>query len=432
MTTFEGAISDPRGTLGGLAIAFAFLIFGSLVLAIDGPSLLAHPTAFPTLAVIHAFAAFIVLSIVAATHQLIPVVTGGRTLPAWVALAFGAPIAIGFALLVASFEGAGLFVPAGTLLAVGIGAWSLAMLARLIFASRELRLRIALAIAVAALLGAAAIGTQMALAFGGATSGGWLRLAPVHALLAIAGFASATIVAISYRLVPMFALSHTDDGLRRFLPALGVPALAVVAALCWFGPVWILRSMLAAVLVAFVAFIIIQAGVLRRRLRRVLDVSLRYAVVTWSFAILALLAALSATVAPSLAPVAVILAVLGWITPAILGYAYKIVGFLAWQRAKDRYPQAQLPPLSGAVDLRLSGFALLALTIGALGNAIAAVGPTLFGIPEILYYAGVLLSLAALARVIVRYRRISCNEPSTAAGSIHRSRWSASLPNSTR
>lgn len=427
-----GTISDPRGTLGGFGIAFVFLIAGSLALAVNGPSLLAHPTAFPTLAVVHAFAAFIVLSIVAAAHQLVPVVTGGRTLPAWVALAFAAPIAIGFALLVASFEGAGLFGPAGIVLAVGIGSWSLATLARLTFAPREFRLRIALGIAVAALLGAATIGTQMALTFGGATSGGWLRLAPVHALLAIAGFASAAIVAVSYRLVPMFALSHTDDGIRRFLPALGVPALAVVAALCWFGPVWILRSLLAALLVAVVAFIIIQAGVLRRRLRRVLDVSLRYAVVTWSFAILALLAALSATVAPSLAPVPVILAVLGWITPAILGYAYKIVGFLAWQRAKERYPQAQLPPLSGAVDLRLAEFALFALALGGLGSAIAATGPTLLGIPEILYCAGVLLSLTALARIIARYRRISCNEPSTAVGSIHRSRWSASLPNSTR
>jgi hypothetical protein len=427
----QGAISDPRGTLGGLAIAFAFLLFGSLALAVDGPSLVAHPAAFPTLAVIHAFAAFIVLSIVAAAHQLIPVVTGGRTLPAWVALAFGTPIAIGFALLVASFEGAGLFEPAGIVLAAGIGAWSLATLARLIFAPRELRLRIAFAIAVAALMGAAAIGTQMALAFGGATSGGWLRLAPVHALLAIAGFASAAIVAVTYRLVPMFALSHTDDGIRRFLPALGIPTLAIVAALCWFGPMWALRGTLAAVLLAFAAFAAIQAGVLRRRLRRVLDVSLRYAIVTWAFAILALLAALTATVEPSLGPAAVVLAVLGWITPAILGYAYKIVGFLAWQRAKDTYPQAQLPPLSSAVDLRLAGFALLALAVGTLGSAIAAIGPALFGIPEILYYVGVLLSLTALARIVLRYRRVTCNEPSTAAGSIHQSRWSASLPSST-
>lgn len=427
-----GTLSDPRGTLGGFGIAFVFLIVGSLALAVDGPSLLAHPMAFPTLAVIHAFAAFIVLSIVAAAHQLVPVVTGGRTLPAWVALAFGAPIAIGFALLIASFEGAGAFGPAGIVLAIGIGAWSLATLVRLMVAPRELRLRIALGIAVAALLGAAAIGTKMALAFGGVTSGEWLRLAPVHALLAIVGFASAAIVAVSYRLVPMFALSHTDDRMHGFLPALGIPAFVIAAALCCFGPLWILRVVLAAVLVAFLAFAAIQVGVLRRRLRRVLDVSLRYAVVTWSFAILALLAALGATAAPFLAPVAVILAVLGWITPAILGYAYKIVGFLAWQRAKDRYPQAQLPPLSGAVDLRLAGFALFALALGALGSAIAATGPTLLGIPEILYCAGVLLSLTALARIIARYRRISCNEPSTAVGSIHRSRWSASLPNSTR
>ncbi|MGH7714522.1 MAG: hypothetical protein ACREML_00865 [Vulcanimicrobiaceae bacterium] len=371
------------------------------------------------------------LAIVAAAHQLIPVVTGARTLPAWVALVLAAPIALGFGLLVASFNGADIFAPAAVALAIGIGLWSIVMLARLLLGPREVRLRIVLALAVLALGSALAIGAGMALAFDGVAAGGWLRLAPVHALLALGGFASTVIVAVSYRLVPMFALSHTSNSSARFLPALVLAPLFALAACGWLAWLWLLRIALVAVLLVFVTFIAIQAHTVHHRIRRQLDVSLRYAIVSWWFAMLAVVATLMATFAPPFAAVAVILAVLGWITPSILGYAYKIVGFLAWQHARDCFPGAQLPPLSGAVDLRLAGLALAALLTGTLGSAVAALGPTLLDIPEALYFAGVIGALFVLARIVTRYWRSSWNkESSTAADSIHPNRWSASLPNS--
>jgi hypothetical protein len=429
VTDLGGAISDPRGTLGVLALAFVFLLYGSVTFAVDGTWIIAHPTSFAALAVVHAFAGFIVLSIVAAAHQLIPVVTGGRTLGAWTALVLAAPIAIGFGLLILSFEGAGSFIPAAILLAIGIAAWSIAMLVRLVWAPRELRMRVALGLAVLALAGAAVIGTLMALAFGGSATTWSLKFAPAHAMLALVGFVSATIVIVSYRLVPMFALAHTGNGTARFAPALLMTPLAMLAAFVWLDARWLFRIVLIAMLAVFAAFVVIQTSTIRHRLRRRLDVSLRYAMVTWSFAILALLAASAGAFLPSLSATAVLLALLGWIIPSILGYAYKIVGFLAWQRARERFPVTELEPLSGVVNYRLTTVALVALALGTFGCAAAPLfGQLVVAISPVLYCAGVLLSLAALIQIISRYRRPLCKASSTVVGSIHPSRLSEFSP----
>lgn len=432
MIGLQDAVSDPRGTLGVLAAAFAFLLYGSFAFTVRGASIAADPTGPAALAVVHAFAAFIVLAIVAATHQLVPVLTGSRPLPPWGAFIPAAPLALGFALLIASFGGIPLFVPAALLLGFGAALWSALMLGRMISGPRERRLQIALGLAILAFAAAAAIGVAMALALGGRPTFGWLRFADAHAVLAIAGFVSAVTATISYRLVPMFALSHTQDGLLRFLPALAAAPLAAVAAGALFTPAAVLRVALAALLAAFLGFVAAQVDAVRHRLRRRLDVSLRYALVSWSFGLASLLVALGATWMPSLAPIAVLLALLGWIVPGILGYAYKIVGFLAWQRARTRFPEATLPPLADAVDPRFAAVALYAVVIGLLGSAadFAAHG-ALRDVPQALYCGGVLIVLALLARIVLRYRRPSCNEASTAVASIRRSPWSASSRRST-
>lgn len=67
----------------------------------------------------HAFAAFIVIAIVAASNQLVPVLSGApRAAPGAVILT-SLPLVVGFAALIASFAGAPLFVPSGVLLGGG-------------------------------------------------------------------------------------------------------------------------------------------------------------------------------------------------------------------------------------------------------------------------------------------------------------------------
>jgi hypothetical protein len=73
----------------------------------------------------------------------------------------------------------------------------------------------------ASFVAAALLGSALALALGGFGGSSILAFAPAHALLAIIAFGSATVVAIAYRFVPMFALAHTQGRkFQRYLNAL--------------------------------------------------------------------------------------------------------------------------------------------------------------------------------------------------------------------
>jgi hypothetical protein len=62
----EGGGLSPRVSAAVLAAAFAFFLLDCILLVASGPSL----------STVHAFAAFIVIAIVAASNQLVPVLSG--------------------------------------------------------------------------------------------------------------------------------------------------------------------------------------------------------------------------------------------------------------------------------------------------------------------------------------------------------------------
>lgn len=401
----------PAGSAAVLALALAFFLAGCALLATYGA----------TLPALHAFAAFIVLAIVAALDQLVPVLTGAPNAPALIVAAFGVAFTAGFGLLVAAFLGAGTFASAGiTLGATGL-AWAGWTLARLMRAVLEREIAWVLGGATAAFGLAAAVGAGMALELGG-HGGGMLPLARMHATFAIGAFASVTVVAVSYRLVPMFALAHVS--LRRWdrLPAAAILVCAAASASPPFGARLAFFAMLAMMGLAARTHLVS----LRTRMRRRLDVSLRYALVAWSFAFAAAGLALTATWIPGAARPAVICAVLGWLSVSILGYAYKIAGFLLWQIAKERSPGAALTPLSAAVPEPPTTIALVLLVLGTAGAVCTdALAPPYARASFVVYALGGLIAVATCARLgLVYLKGRPCPTPfaSTTAGSVRPNR----------
>jgi hypothetical protein len=172
-----------------------------------------------------------------------------------------------------------------------------------------------------------------------------------HIHLALIGWVTLMIVGVSYRLVAMFSLSHIESktpGIAALILAnIGLTGLVLD---CLFAsrrllPVW--ATILAA---AYAAYAYQMNGIFRGRLRRI-DPALGYTLLAlFGGAVWAALGlGLSFGFVPDDTPreIAYILAaLLGWVTPFILGQIHKIVPFLVWLHVfspKNWRPPLQIP-----------------------------------------------------------------------------------------
>ncbi|HEV7180428.1 MAG TPA: hypothetical protein VGN11_11175, partial [Candidatus Baltobacteraceae bacterium] len=187
-------------SIGLLLVAILFQIAGAAMLVAGAPPL----------AVLHAFAAFVVLAIVAASHQLIPVFFRCAPMPPGITLAVSAGFIAGFVLLIDAFCGAPTFASAGVILSMSTLTWGTMVLCRLIPARAERSTGVAIGLATASFVVAGVLGALAAAAIGRGSSFP-VRLPVIHGSLMILAFASVFVVALSYRFVPMFALAHTSE-----------------------------------------------------------------------------------------------------------------------------------------------------------------------------------------------------------------------------
>lgn len=386
-----GVVSDPRGSGSVMVLGIAYFLAGCVLLAATGGSL----------AALHAFAAFVVLAAVAASNQLIPVLTRAPTVAAGPVIAIGGAFGIGFGLLIAAFCGAPTFGPAGILLALTAIVWVGWTAARLFAGQAERATRWALGLALLGFACAAVLGAAFAGALQGTLSPRLLGLAPVHAVLAIGAFASVLVIAISYRFVPMFSIAHGAAYGRKIPQWVLIAALAGIA----IGATHVVAvRLLLAVVLACVAWIVqTHLRTLALRARKRLDVSLRFAAVAWSCALTATACAIVGTWYPPLMEAAVALAVLGWLCLSILGYAFKVLGFLAWQIARGRDAHAKLPPLGSTVNERLALVGLALLAIGAIGSAGEFANAWSGSIAHVVYLAGACATVTAVGLLVTSY-----------------------------
>lgn len=234
-----------------------------------------------------------------------------------------------------------------------------------------------------------------------------LRVLAAHLHLAVLGWVLLMIVGVSHRLLPMFLLSHGADTrwTRRalLLIASGVAVLATGilvprAAVTWSG---------AALLEAGVACFFRQAWAFYRvRVRRRIDIGMRYARLALGFLLVAALLG-PAVLAwgdsrPRLATIYVLVGLLGGIVLYVIGFFYKIVPLLAWTvRFRGQMGKQSVPTVAqmysdrlAVVQLALMGGAVVMI---ASGTASGLVALTRAG--GVMFLGGVLVFIAQLARV---------------------------------
>lgn len=199
-----------------------------------------------------------------------------------------------------------------------------------------------------------------------------IRVLATHLHVALVGWVLVTIVGMSHRLLPMFLLAHGTDTrwTRRALALLasGVVTLAAgltvqIAPLAWIG---------VALLECGVAAFLVQArGCFRARLRRRLDIGMRFAAVALCF--LASAAALGPIVlafgasSPRLGTAYVALGLLGGIVLYVAGYFYKIVPFLVWiARYHGRVGTGRLPAVADLYIARIAQIQLFTMSAGVV------------------------------------------------------------------
>jgi len=205
------------------------------------------------------------------------------------------------------------------------------------------------------------------------------RLLVVHAHLGVIGWLTLLIVGVSYQLVPMFGLAHgySERPARLVLILLNVGLLALAVAVLMDAAPW--ASALAAlpILVGLALYVWDMVRIIRRRMRRRMDIGLRY-----MLASLVYLLAAAATGVGLLARLPAerwaiaygYLAIGGWVSLVVIGMAHKIVPLLVWHvRFGRRLGLEQVPLPNDLLSERLGLVVLGLWNVGVVGAVTGSV-----------------------------------------------------------
>ena len=238
-------------------------------------------------------------------------------------------------------------------------------------------------------------------------AGARLRVLAIHLHVALVGWALIMMVGVSHRLLPMFLLSHGADTrwTKRSLASLagGVALLSAGLTLQQPAATWAAVALLEAGIGCFVW----QAlAFYRARVRRQIDVGMRYAGTALGFLVVSALLGASVLVGgvahPRLATAYIVVGLLGGIILYVVGFFYKIVPLLAWTvRYRDRMGTGTAPTVAQTFSARVAHVQLALMALGvallATGVAVASVHVTRCG--AALFLAGVILFVTQIVRV---------------------------------
>jgi hypothetical protein len=204
---------------------------------------------------------------------------------------------------------------------------------------------------VSALCVVVCLGLTMALDLQYGFLGMWLeQVLLIHLALGIVGWLSNTLMGVSYTLVRMFALAHGHgDRLGRCVFGLlngGIVVLALGFVVSWWPLVVVGGGALVAAVWLF-AYDFLRMLCMRRR--RVLDVTQYHSIAAVVYFVLVTPLALAASLAgweqPTLLAALGLAALVGWLGQSMVGYLYKIVPFLVWQKRYGPLVGRQKVPL---------------------------------------------------------------------------------------
>lgn len=344
----QGAAARARATSAPLWYLYSAVV--ALVLFCTGLIALAPEAVDSTLtphvlALLHlATLGVLTTAIMGALWQLLPVILVVPAPPAWMTRAHYPLWLAGVAVLVAGFWSG--WWPAlaagGSLVVLGAVLFAAAMLRTIAVAPRRplaaYFVAAGLVYLVLVVLGGLMLAVDLQTGFLGDRL---LRVLPAHLLLGFAGWGVGTVMGVSYKLAPMFALAHVRDerpGWLCFgLLNGGLVALALGLLGGWPPAVGLVPATL--IVLAVLVFTADTVRILRSRHKKTLEPTQWHALTGLGFLLVCGAATVrAATGAPGwwfdgrTATALGLLFLLGFVAQTIMGYLYKIVPFLVWNR----------------------------------------------------------------------------------------------------
>ncbi|MGH2343851.1 MAG: hypothetical protein ACRDG4_01400, partial [Chloroflexota bacterium] len=344
----RGAAARARASVVPLwylyTAAAALVLFGTALIAL-APDARATTLTPHVLAVIHlATLGVLTTAIMGALWQLLPVILVVPAPAAWISRAHYPLWLVGVALLVAGFWSNQwpALAAGGSLVTLGAIAFAAVMLRTIVRAPRRplsaYFIAAGLLYLVVVVLGGLTLAIDLQTSFLGDRL---LRVLPAHLLLGFAGWGIGTVIGVSYKLAPMFALAHVAGerlGWWCFgLLQSGILVLALALTAGWPQAVGLAAGI--AILLALVLYAIDTVRILRSRNKKVLEPTQWHALAGIGYLLACCAIALydglgdagwwlDGRTATGLG----LLFLLGFIAQTIMGYLYKVVPFLVWNR----------------------------------------------------------------------------------------------------
>ena len=198
------------------------------------------------------------------------------------------------------------------------------------------------------------------------------QLIITHILLAVGGFFTMLIIGFSFKLVPMFTLAHgfsMRGRARLLLTAHGTIMLLLLGI--WTPYRLFLVIGLGLAIFALVDYLLLLRSIIKKRMRKRVDVPVRYAVFLPVIGIVTLLLILWQTVIPIgifLWQEMIMLYLLGYVTLSVIGFSYKIIPFLVWtKRYSQPQPGRKMVMIAELIQYKTTWPVMLLFAIALLG-----------------------------------------------------------------
>lgn len=203
------------------------------------------------------------------------------------------------------------------------------------------------------------------------------QILSTHILFGLAGWFTLLIIGFSYKLVPMFSLSHGFS--------MKMAKKAFIAYICglmlWTISVWIHHSVGQTIgwlllLMGFFLFTLDILEILKKRIRKQLDKPLQFSLLAIGTALAvhtcAFLLSLFQVTDMMIWSWLIYVYVMAWIIFSILGYLYKIVPFLWWtHRFSDKIGKEKVPTMKEMVNEKRSVQLFILFVVSMIGILVA-------------------------------------------------------------
>ncbi|MEO8971168.1 MAG: hypothetical protein ABI406_06150 [Ktedonobacteraceae bacterium] len=207
---------------------------------------------------------------------------------------------------------------------------------------------------------------------------GFDQLLLTHITLGLVGWLSSTLIGVSYTLTRLFALAHShDDRLGRIVFLL--LNVSIIGLACGFLFSAFILTIASGILLSATAWLFAYDywRLLYVRHRKVLDTTQYHAIAAVLY--FALIVPLGVLVAlfhwqqPAILAVLVLLALVGWLGQSTIGYLYKIVPFLIWnKRYGPLVGRQKVPLMRDMIHQRWATLSLWFINVGLIGTSLSA------------------------------------------------------------